>query len=593
MDHNLTKKELWNFSKNDPALYLSFKKYWFKNIDQGLIFDTEEHLSLPKLPIVVYECGTYETSYPIKEANYISFDKIQQEILNPSGKLNKKQVNNLYHQDKSAKWKVRKEFNEAFNDSVENNDVTVITTTSKISPHTLPFISPKHLNIVTGSSDLLLSSKYEMTGKWSSKGIFLIVFKKDIEEIVNRVKSIRNLELNPPKVTCPQELPSLFNYWIEVSGSIDGMKNAITSFYDISINVVDKYYNFSYKDKACYDDPFNKGCASPASFCRGTAFYYNDEKWELARLPMNRGKEIAMNFPAEDVDAPSIFYSEMVDKIMEEKQYLTAKVDGTLLIVFKDKYKVVEQDTRLQNSYNVVFGTKALLSMHPDLIDFFIGGVKSSSFEDIESFAKVCDEFMEHNNLLTLCFEIVSNKRGETVIDYTEEDHGMYFLGASSKDLFKPYFLYDSYPTAAPTEVKMTIKDACELLLGPFNDHLEGSVIWVKHQDNFFPLKLKTKMYYLLHKRKNDVGYYDYLLDLVEEYGWIGKNKPTYNTLPKQKLVISLFSLVNYPNNVINAFPDLRESRKVYQSLLDCGDTNLKFKSTYIDEKYWKAYELI
>lgn len=577
----------WNSVDKHPNHYNEFLDIFFRDVNPAIVRPTDSDYQLPNLPIVVYECCKLKSSKSIPDAGYVSFDIAQTKIINPDGELNSKQVNTIYGNDSYLRYLVRKQFKEDFDNSISQNDVTVVTTSSKINPFSLPFMSQKHLNIITSNEQALKTTKYKMSGNWATKGIFLLVPKMALNKIINHIKSIRGFNLNPPVVTTPKDLPTLFNYWIKVTGNFTNMINAFTSFYDIIHNEVNNCHTFSYRDGSPYDDPFNKGSISPACFCRGITFYYNNDNWELVRLPMNRGREINICSESQDNGLLSEFYSKIQENAMSKTQILTGKVDGSLLVVCKNKYGI-KQDEELFNSSNLLISTKGTLQMKSDMVKYFLEAIS----DNIESFTTVCLEYMEINNLDSLSFEMVANKRRETVIDYDKQHHGLYFLGGSSGYLFKPFYLLDKIQTLTPNCVNMTIENAIKLPLGPFEEHFEGSIIWVEYDNVYYPLKLKTKMYYMLHKSKNNLSYYDYLLELIDKYGWINSKIPTLDKLPKQNLIVSLFSLVDLPNNIINSFPALKESREEYNKLLEKDPLDHKFRSVYVDGKYWNAYEL-
>lgn len=606
-----------------------------------------EIASIPNLPIVVYICGksgTGKTTLARKTmeelsdilTGYVSFDNTILRIIgginepwadaDPVIRGNKyKTLYNYYQKNAQQREQVREGLSVDFKTSVENNTVTLFTTTtSKPSPHVLPFISQRQLSIVTvpdrqnctetffGSLRMSMEASRRGCG-WSSKGALIYVPEQELVSCIRHVVKCRTMNLEPPKVTRPSHLVQLFNYWEHVTGSIDGMKYAIESFYDVSVTVFaathGSYYNFSYRDGASYDDPFYRGSPSPAIFCRGTTFHYHDGNWKLVRLPMNRGREIAFTpiaeAEAEDNTIPTLFYSNLVRDAMTSEHLITAKVDGSLLIVFVDNFGL-EQNPKLANTNNIIFGTKGMVVMTDNIVESLCVAVKASG-HTIQSFSDICVKYISTHNVYSLSFEMVAQKRDELVVDYPTEQHGLYFLGASRDDIFEPYFNFDSHPVSSPITKSMTIQDASVLPLGPFHDHMEGGVIWVVQDGLYFPLKLKTVMYYLMHKPQNRPGYLDYLIQLIDEYGWYGSNPPTRDNLDEKKLVLSLFALVNLPDATLQVLPTLREARAEYDRLHAITGTSQdlraslnakdyqswrRFNSIYGNSQYTKAYEL-
>jgi len=613
-----------------------------------------EFAELPNVPIVVYICGKsgcgkttlakttiekLDEIDPNITTGYVSFDRSMMKTLGNITELwadadplirgnslkeksKYKELYDIYQKNSGKREQVRKVYLSDFKESLNDNIVTFLTTTaSKPSSHSLPFLSQKQINIVTvpdredcmykffGTTKIGMEATIRGCG-WASKGALIYVPEKELISCVKHIVKCRTLKLNPPSVSRPYDLISLFDYWEKITGSVNGVKYAIESFYDISVvkTVVlhGDYYNFAYHDGAPYDDPFHKGKPSPAVFCRGTTFHYDNDGWKLVRLPMNRGREIAFTpfskEEAEDANISTVFYSNMIRDAIDSEHLITAKVDGSLLIVFIDKYGL-QQNPRLSNRHNIIFGTKGMVEINTTFIDFLCSAITASG-HTIESFSDTCHNYMIKYDLFSLSFEMVAEKRDELVVNYPHNYRGLYFLGGSHDDIFEPYFKFETHPVSIPETKNMDIISVSSLLLGPFPDHIEGCVIWIKQDNLFYPLKLKTMIYYLMHKPKNRKEYINYLVKLIEEYGWHGPTSPTINDLDENRLILSLFSLVKLPDVILRVLPVLYKSRLEYDRLSSISDDKsnellakelqawYRFKSIYGNEQYRKAYEL-
>lgn len=614
--------------------------------------------SVPNLPIVIYICGKSGAGKTTMARNimesmsdvsvgYVSFDRTMLRVLdnitdpwadadpsirgaNIKAKSRYKTLYDTYQKDTRVRDQVRKGLNEDFKNSTESNTVTLFTsTTTKPSSHVLPFMSQRFLSIVTvpdrldvqhtffGSLRTSMEASRRGCG-WSAHGPLLYVPEPELQSCIRHLITCRTMTLTPPIVNRTSELVPLLQYWQKTTGSLESMKYALESFYEVSVSIFQcakqskgVYYNFSYRDGAPYDDPFHPGAPSPAVFCRGTAFHYNNDVWTLARLPMNRGREIAFTpvaeTEAEDAEIPTIFYSKLVKSaIADGDQLLTAKVDGALLIAFKDHHGLSVLPG-LQNSQNIVFGTKGMVSMSPDIFETFSQALAVNG-HTVETFSKICSEYMETNKLYSISFEMVATKRDELVVEYPKEQRGLYFLGGSRDDIFYPFFEFKDHPTSPPTTKKLSIQSASKILLGPFPEHVEGSVIWVCHNGLYYPLKLKTTMYYLLHKHRARPEYNDYLYDLVQEYGWHGVTKPTREQFDDNKLILTLFSLVCLPSQTLQMLPWLYRARTAYDLVSSLKGTSeelranlskddyqnwCRFSNIYGNGRYDMAYELI
>lgn len=106
-----------------------------------------------------------------------------------------------------------------------------------------------------------------------------------------------------------------------------------------------------------------------------------------------------------------------------------------------------------------------------------------------------------------------------------------------------------------------------------------------------------------MHKPKSNPKYYDYLINLINKYGWIPNNKLERKSLNENKLILSLFSLVNLPQNILNSIPFLKNCRAEFIRLSTITKNELKskndleklyrFNSIYKSGKYNRAYELL
>ncbi|CAH6419707.1 Hypothetical protein HVR_LOCUS783 [uncultured virus] len=645
--------------------------------------------SVPNLPIVVYLCGKSGVgkttmarhlieTMPEISVGYVSFDRSMLRVLGNittpwadadidiRGKNLKvpstyKTLYDQYQKNTLQREMVRQGLAEDFKTSTENNTVTIFTSTvTKPSVRSLPFMSQRFLSIVSvpdhqdttktffGSLRMSMEAARHGCG-WSAQGALLYVPERELISCIRHLIQCRTMPLNPPSVSRPSELISLFEYWKETTGSLESMKYAMESFYEVQVSIFKcaqgSYYNFAYRDGAPYDDPFHRGRPSPAVFCRGTTFHYYDNKWILVRLPMNRGREIAFTpigksevqlrdptqldppfrssetqsigaskMPqrvdlTQDANVPTVFYSDMlrIASTEDQQHLLTAKVDGALLIVFKDLFHLEQIPRSLRNSCGLAFGTKGMVLINGDITNTFLSALKQMS-HTVQSFSEVCFEYMTLQGVDSLSFEMVAEKRRELVVEYPETQRGLYFLGASIGDMFKPFFTFEKHPCQIPITKSSTIQDASRMLLGPFPEHLEGSVIWILHEELYFPLKLKTLIYYLMHKPKARSEYNDYLMNLIQEYGWSGVKPLTRDELDDKKFIMTLFSMVNLPHMVLKELPILRKCHDEYNRLFQITGSPeelkpklsreeyqawCKFNNTYGAGRYSMAYELV
>jgi hypothetical protein len=522
---------------------------------------------------------------------------------------------------------VRELFESQFYRSLDDNDVTICpTTVTRPSSHSLPFASPQTIKIVTAPervmSKVFGSMRYAMdairTGAgWSAGGPLLFVPPEHIIPCLQHIVKNRSMTISPPRVTEPKKLISLVEYWVAATGSIDGMILAMDTNYNISVTKFEcargSYYNFFYNDGAAYDDPFHPGVQSPASYCRGTTLYYDDVKWSVVRLPMNRGREIAFNGfddEAEDSSQTASYYEKLTKSFSKgyaTAQMFTAKVDGSLLIVFRDRYGI--KTNPLPNDLGLVFGTKGCILPNVGTANSILASLKYAGYT-YEEFCVHCDEYMSTNNLDSICFEMVNEKMDTLVVDYPHHLRGVYFLGGAVGWQFSPFFLLPKMVVMSPEVKEMTIKEASQVTsfpLGPFCDHIEGSVVWVSDGSNYYPLKLKSNLYYILHttNHTNHPRYVEYLKTLIEHYGWLGST--TYGSLNNKYLTLSLFAMVNLPENIIDMIPILQKSREVYKKMraitgsvqdikkVLSGEEFTKwcqFNATYGAHRYDRVYEL-
>lgn len=623
---------------------------------------------LPHLPIVVYILGRsgsgkttlarrWMEEMPDVSTGYVAFDRallrtlsnnntpwadMDPAVRGPNFRVKSpySAVYDQYQRYPAQRELVRKAFSEDFKQSIATVEVTFLTSTvNKPSFYTLPFMSQRFLSVVTSPDDdyfsqLRLAMEATRRGPgWAAPGALLFVPEREVISAIRHLLASRSFQLNPPTVNTVQDLVPLFTYWKDITGSLDGMKSAIESFYEISVSYFTcrqgVYYNFAYRDGASYDDPFHPGFPSPATFCRGTTFYYNGLgwacetaqqdnylAWECVRLPMCRGREIAFTpiaeAEAEDTTIPTIFYSNLLANGFQNKPILTtAKVDGALLIVFRDRYGVENNHPSLYNTYQLLFGTKAMVVMTPEITQTFLRSLTAMN-HTVESFSRVCSEYMDSQMVFSLAFEMVAEKRSELVVEYSPCQQGLYFLGASSEHRFRPFYEYGSHPCRVP-EVKSfdRLEEITSLVLGPFPDHLEGSVIWVQDETNsvqsgsnsvqsepnWYPLKLKTSLYYLLHKKRAHAAYNDYLIQLGTEYGWHAPIPIQREQLADTKICYSLFALVNLPATILEQSPVLRRRRESYDILMASNEEDhqrqCRFNTIYRTGTYQRAYELV
>lgn len=597
--------------------------------------------ALPDLPLVVYICGesgagktTFVHSliqkHPDLKAGYVSFDRallevggITQDWADIDPEIRKGIYKKLYS-DPEIRKSAQKVFGQHFIHSIKNNQVTLLTTTvMKPTFRTLPFASVPSLKIVTSLDrnnmffKVFGGLRYAMEATragagWAADGPLLYLPEKELIPAIHHLLSAQRFKLNPPSVHNLADLMALIQYWVKLTGSVEGMMLAFSTYYDIQVITfeceVGKYYNFFYNDGAPYDDPFRESSngPSPATFCRGTTFHLSpSEEWSLVRLPMNRGREIRTIEDAEDSDKSAKFYSKFVQKIQDDPQQWTAKVDGSLLILFRDEFGI--KGNLLPNSSKLILGTKGSIIPTKETSISMLQAIKYAGL-NFEEFTKKSSDYMEANNLTSLSFEMVSEKLSTLVVDYPENLRGLYFLGGSGGGIFQPYFNLPKMLISGPQTKTMTLKEASALTLGPFPEHIEGSVIWARDGEHYYPLKLKTLLYYLLHRSHRDYReeYIDYLKRLIDEYGWLGS--PKYGSFKNKYLILTLFGMVNLPEQIISMIPLFRDSRKVYLKWSNIQGTHqevkarlspeeftqwCRFKSIYLGHRYDQAYELI
>lgn len=607
---------------------------------------------LPQLPIVLYimgESGAGKTTLsrnlmsqmPFFTSGYVSHDKALlrvmggitepwadvDPVIRGTGLADKDAQYNIWYKmiqkDSEKKRLVQEQFENDFHRSLDENMVTLCpTTVGRPTSRTLPFGDALAIKIVTCpqrvQSKVFGSLRYAMdatrygTG-WAANGPLLFVPENEVIACLENIVSSRSFLLKPPVVHTPKNLIGLVEYWVAAAGSVSGMILAFGSYYDISVTefecIIGKYYNFFYNDGAPYDDMFNEMHASPASFCRGTTLHYDeeDEKWTLVRLPMNRGREVAFGgyeADAEDSEQQASFYSKLSNKVQDAPQLFTAKVDGSLMIVFHDSYGI--RNNLLPNSHDLVFGTKGSIIPNKGTASSIVSSLSYHKL-NIEIFSVQCAWYMKERGLDSMCFEMVNDKLDNLVVDYPVDLRGLYFLGGSKGAVFHPFFTLPDTNIPKPETKTMTIQEAETHPLGPFNDHVEGSVVWVSSGNQYYPLKMKTKLYYILHtnNRSNLPRHIEYLSQLIKQYGWLGT--PTYGSLQNKYLILSLFSLVNIPDRIISMIPVLKRNREMFQKLNSIQGTFqevkkqlvadefkawCQFNSIYKAHRYDQAYEL-
>jgi hypothetical protein len=618
--------------------------------------------TIPNLPILLYvfgKSGVGKTTFAKKISEelesqgitwgYSSHDKGMLEIMrgittpwadmDPSIRGSSiKDKNTIYSsaytemtKDPVKQKEVYKHLSKSVNSSLKKNEVTIFTTTAKLDIR-MPFINSKSLKIVVvpdrAISDIFPAKFHEQMGVekgfsgWAHNMPYIFVPETEaniiIPHIIKMMKS-NPITFTPPEVKCPKDMIPLLKYWESTTGSVSGMCAALITFYDIVVVRNGGYINLAYNDGSPYDDPFNPGSISPSCFCRGNTFYVKEHKSEgdgegeserisivEVRQPMPRGREISLttDIPQdalEDFKIKATFYDNLTREMSNSKITFTGKIDGFLILCFKPEFiNEIEVNRKLKNEQGLVFGTKGRISMADDLADALILSLKYENVK-FKDFAEKCASFMQRENLSTLAFECVGEKRNEFVVEYPTEFRGMYFLGGARDGVFQPFFSLNNSNFKTPPKNDFIPSEIKDQLLTSFPEHLEGSIIFVEKNGVYFPLKNKTQMYYILHKNRNTPDVYTYLEKLISRYGWIHPIPLNFETLSKRKVIHSLFALVDMPEVIwknVPAYVKAREKWNYFMSQKTEPAEGLdrtqwrQFHAVYMTGKWHSAYEL-
>lgn len=482
----------------------------------------------------------------------------------------------------------------------------------------LPKYSSKNINIVVVDSVMKVSTRMAActtSTPWPTYEPVLHVPPCVASDAETYIKNCRTYDLTPPCVKNQTQLIDLIHYFDNVFAEYK--YNALYLLYKIKTKKCGNYLTLVYENGAPYDDPYNYDRCSPASYCRGTTLYEDEKSLKLVRSPMNRGREIDYKTFSEDHDIKSTFY----EKVLRHgtAQTVTAKVDGILLLVFKDVADNTAVDARLKNNYGLLFGTKSDISIQKsDVIDTLIAALRSMNI-DVNEFAHECSNYMREHKVSTMTFEITTDmSRDELVTKYTGKLHGVYYLGSSCCEQFKPYYLFPkSQVFMSPEFKKYTYEfdssdisddedDQYQLFNYKFDNHIEGTVIWYTYENMYFPMKRKTAIYYLLHSLKitskaSVKQFNNEIFSLIDEYGWYGHIKPFRKDLTDKKKIITLLALVNLPEYIFQQSHILKLHRdeydKMYNSTIPENKSDAqrwhKFRAVYVDGKYHNAYNLV
>lgn len=114
----------------------------------------------------------------------------------------------------------------------------------------------------------------------------------------------------------------------------------------------------------------------------------------------------------------------------------------------------------------------------------------------------------------------------------------------------------------------------------------------------------------MMHKPKARKEYNDYLIQLISKYGFSRRIEPKREQLNDNKLILSLFAMVQLPLSVINNLPRLKQLRDEYNRLIElffpendgCTlnpmsdedyEKYCRYCSIYWKNNYSKAYEFL
>lgn len=438
---------------------------------------------------------------------------------------------------------------------------------------------------------------------WLSRGTMIWVPQRECLSAIKYLYELKRFDLNPPKVLNSGDLLPWLQYWNDLIKSkiynsettkkwyLADIKEIIRNYYNIKLTRQGDFCNLCYEDGASYSDPFYLDCPSPAMFCRGTTFLadYEDTELKLVRLLMNRGKEAALDkwtvlSDLQDYQDHSGYYQNLINETIQSSQdnklLCSAKVDGFLLSVIKLdllEYRmsiaggiILEQ---LINDQCLVFGTKGVTSIENNILESFLKALKFTNLS-FKNFCKSCLQLMNDDNIETLAFEAVEDKRKELVVDYPIGKRGLYFLGGSCYNTegilkFLPFYEFkNSNLFKKPKVQHYSISEYKELLLGAFPEHPEGSVWWVSHNNENIPMKLKTPLYYQFHKETKRPEYIEYQISLGLHYGWLIPNQPNKDDFYGKKILYKhcIYALIDIPEVLIKSIPILRKSRTVWNN---------------------------
>ena len=615
---------------------------------------------LPAGPLVIYILGvsgsgkTYLARQLYQQltrlnisCDYISFDRTMLrnagycnmwDDLNPAIRgANIKDTTSIYH---DCYTRHRKQPNIVSNmlaaemkSALQRVQVVIFTcTVLKPTYRKLPFYSSQFTSIVTTPDRLLNDtntavsyfSAYDTTmsancrfAGFANPGPLLYVPPELVIPAVRNLLSIPKFVNAPPPVSQPLDLVPLALYLYLITGTLEGVKAAFSHYYGVTPKTYECrngwYLNLSYQADASYDDSYNPGWQSPAIYCRGTTLYFDGTGFEMARLPMNRGKEVtsidnvisADDSDLEDGGNCSLLYSKILGAVNVEESVYSAKIDGTLVLVYIDTKGLVDG---VNNEFNVCFGTAGKLLMSQSNEELMVMALNRMG-HSINSFAGVCRKYMEEVGATTLAFEMVGGARPKVVVQYEEEFWGMYFLGCTVDQVFRPYYMVE-HEFKCPETKTLALNQ--NKTLGMFGMHFEGAVLWTRWEGQYYPLKLKTTLYYWLHKTRYRPEYSTYIMALIAEYGWILESVPTKEQLDRVKPGPYIMALIALPEWAIIGSKLLKEAREqmLYLYLLGIEEKQQmgsiktmvdgktytrvrRFMSVYLDGKYERIYNWV
>lgn len=496
--------------------------------------------------------------------------------------------------------------------AVQNKQVVIFTSTVlKPTYRKLPFYSSQFTAIVT-SPDRQLDGRNTSTAYFAnydttmgancrfrgfaSPGPLLYVPAELVNSCIQYLVNFPRFENRPPMVKSAMDLPALTNYLYTITGSVEGVKAAVSHYYGVTPKTYivgqGEYLNLSYQADANYSDIYNPGCPSPAIYCRGTTLYFDGREFTVIRLPMNRGKEVTSiandtqvslsddNDDLEGAHKCSEYFTQILQSVNSESTIYSPKIDGTLIIVCLDKYGL---NMDLYNNYKICIGTAGKLILSESNKELLVQALNAVNMT-IDDFAKQCYDFMMEKSALTLTFELVAGVRPKVVTLYPEEKWGLYFLGCTMNNVFRPYYQVEQQVFRVEAVREIGLGEARKMLLGPFPDHVEGSVVWALYEGQYYPLKMKTTMYYWLHKQRFRPEYTQYILDMVETYGWILPVKPTRQQLDRAKPGPYIMALIDLPPCTIAANALLSEARSRQQHI----HSLMEVRREEIDEQTYK-----